>query len=177
MFTLEPDEKIIVKVRKHWWRLFTWGFRLFLLAGAPLIVFGALLAFSRGSIEVGTINLFGFFFTMWLGVLWILFFIEWTDYRFDVWVVTSNRIIDIDQAGLFSRDIATVRLEDIEDITIEMYGVFSTMFKFGTLMVQTAGSKNEFYIKNARNPEEAKQEIYKLIHELKDQLRNGSDQD
>ena len=174
MFTLEENEQIILKVRKHWWRLFTWGFRLFLLAGIPLIVFGVLLAFSGGA-EVKTINLFGFFYSMWLGVLWILFFIEWTDYRFDVWIVTSNRIIDIDQAGLFSRDIATVRLEDIEDITVEMYGVFSTMFKFGTLMVQTAGSKNEFYIKNARNPEESKEKIYRLIHELKQENINDND--
>jgi hypothetical protein len=33
-------------------------------------------------------------------------------------------------------------------------------------MVQTAGSKNEFFLKNARNPEEAKKEIYSLIHAL-----------
>lgn len=173
MLSLEPDEQIILKVRKHWWRLFTWATRLFVLAGTPLLVFGALLAFS-GKVDVKTINLFGFFYSMWLGVLWILFFIEWTDYRFDVWIVTNNRIIDIDQAGLFSRDIATVRLEDIEDITVEMYGVFSTMFKFGTLMVQTAGSKNEFFIKNARNPEESKRDIYRLIHELKDKLNNSN---
>jgi len=174
MLTFESDEKIILKVRKHWWRLFTWGFRLAVLAVIPLIVLGVIFALKGNILDNRAINIFGFFFSMWIAVLWILFFIEWTDYRFDMWVVTNQRIVDIDQAGLFARDIATVRLEDIEDITVEMYGVFSTMLKFGTLMVQTAGSKNEFYIKNAQNPEEAKKEIYSLIHKMKD-LDNSQD--
>ncbi len=169
MFALQQDEKIILKVRKHWWRLFTWGFRMAMLALIPLIVFALLAVFSVEKIDTHTINLFGFFYSMWIAILWILFFIEWTDYRFDMWVVTNQRIVDIDQAGLFARDIATVRLSDIEDITIEMYGVFSTMLKFGTLMVQTAGSKNEFFIKNARNPEEVKEKIYSLIHSHKEE--------
>lgn len=167
MLSFEQDEKITLKVRKHWWRLFTWGFRMAVLAIIPLIVFSGLFAFSSEGIDNRSINLFGFFYSMWVAVLWTLFFIEWTDYRFDMWIVTNQRIVDIDQAGLFARDIATVRLSDIEDITIEMYGIFSTVFKFGTLMVQTAGSKNEFYIKNARNPEEVKAQIYSLIHNLK----------
>ncbi len=169
MITLENDEKIILKVRKHWWRLFSWGFYMFCLAIGPALVGVVILFFAKSGIEPRLINMFGFFYAMWLAMLWILFFIEWTDYRFDVWIVTNQRIIDIDQAGLFSRDIATVRMDDIEDITVEMYGVFSTMFKFGTLMVQTAGSKNEFFIKNAQNPEQAKADIYSLIHKTKAQ--------
>lgn len=166
MLILEKDEIMIAKVRKHWWLLFTWGLRLSLLAILPLIVFGVISAMKEGGIETRIIYIFGFFYSMWVVVLWVLFFVEWTDYRFDMWVITNQRIVDIDQAGLFARDIATVRLKDIEDITVEMYGIFSTMLKFGTLMIQTAGSKNEFYLKNARNPEEAKRQIYSLIHAL-----------
>jgi len=166
MLAFEDDEILVAKVRKHWWPLFIWGVRMVFLAILPLIVFGVLLAFSSENITERITYIFGFFYTMWIAVLWALFFIEWTDYRFDMWVITNQRVVDIDQAGLFARNIATVRLEDIEDITVETYGFIKTIFKFGTLMVQTAGSKNEFFLKNARNPEEAKRQIYSLIHKL-----------
>jgi uncharacterized membrane protein YdbT with pleckstrin-like domain len=173
MITLEDNEKIVLTIRKHWWRLFTWGWSMAGLALGPVIVFVVFFFFTRAVLTPEIINLFGFFYTMWIGMLWALFFVEWTDYRFDIWIVTNQRIIDIDQVGLFSRDIATVRLSDVEDITVEMYGFVSTIFKFGTLMVQTAGSKNEFFIKNAKSPEQAKAMIYTLIHNL--QKPNNND--
>lgn len=166
MLAFEDDEILVAKVRKHWWPLFMWGVRMVSLALLPLIVFGVFMAFGKEQITERITYIFGLFYSMWVAVLWVLFFIEWTDYRFDMWVITNQRVVDIDQAGLFARDIATVRLDDIEDITVEMYGFFNTIFKFGTIMVQTAGSKNEFFLKKARNPEEAKRQIYSLIHNL-----------
>lgn len=167
MINLEPGEVIQFKVKKHWWKMFVWGFYLFVLSLIPIIIAGALLFFRKEVSDLKFINIFGFFYSMWLAILWVLFFIEWTDYRLDMWIVTNHRIVDVDQAGFFARDIATVELADIEDITIEMYGLLSTFFKFGTMTLQTAGSTNEFYIKYASNPEEVKGLIYSLVHNIK----------
>lgn len=167
MINLEPGEEIKFKIKKHWWKIFTWAFYLVGLAIIPLFIAGILIAISNKIIDEKTISIFGFFYCMWLGILWILFFVEWTDFRLDMWIVTNHRIVDVDQAGLFARDIAMVELQDVEDITIEMHGPIRTFLKFGTIMIQTAGSTNEFYINDIANPEEYREAIYSLVHRIK----------
>ena len=167
MITLEEGEKIITEIRKHWWRLFTWGFGLLVLSILPILVGIVILVFTGVEFTDSQIYTAGLFYTMWITVLWILFFIEWTDYYLDVWIVTNHRIIDIEQKGLFSRDIATVRLEDIHDIKVEFSGVIPTLFKFGSISVQSSGAHTEFLLRNANNPERAKEMIYDFIDRAK----------
>ncbi len=175
MIELEDGEYIVTKVRKHWWRIFTWGAGMVSLAIFPillLLVFSALIS-SEG--VTGYLSGVGFLYTAWLAVLWILFFVEWTDYYLDVWVITNRRVIDIDHIGLFSRDVSTVRLEDIEDITTEIHGILSITLKFGTITLQTAGSKNEFYLVNATDPEMVRKVIHELVTDAKKTFAHPND--
>jgi membrane protein YdbS with pleckstrin-like domain len=175
MIELEDGEYIVTKVRKHWWRIFCWGFGMGTLAIFPLILlvlFGALISSESSS---GYIYIVGFLYTVWLTILWVLFFVEWTDYYLDVWVITNRRVIDIDHIGLFSRDVSTVRLEDIEDITTELHGVLAITLKFGTITLQTAGSKNEFYLLNATDPEMARKVIHELVTDAKKVFAHPND--
>ncbi len=162
---LESGEYVVGLTRKHWWRLFTWGVGLGFLALLPVVALGVFVSFGDKEVSDKILYTGGFFYSLWLLALWVMYFVEWTDYYLDVWVVTNHRVVDIDQAGLFSRDVATVRLEDIEDITVEVHGMLETFLKIGMITIQTAGSRNEFYLKNANNPEEAKQMIYSLVTE------------
>ena len=70
----------------------------------------------------------------------------------DVWILTDRKIIDIEQLSLFSREVSEFRLDRVQDITVEVRGIISTMLKFGTLHVQTAGATREFVIKNIPDP-------------------------
>lgn len=164
MITLEEGEKIMGIVRKHWWILFTWGFGLFVMAVLPIIVGITMLVFAPDGAGEKYFYIGGFLYSIWLSALWVIFFIEWTDYYLDVWVITDKRVVDIEHMGLFNRETSTVRFEDIEDITIEVHGIIPTLLRYGTITIQTAGSQNEFYIRNATNPEKAKEEIYTLIN-------------
>lgn len=167
MINLEEGEYIVAKFRKHWWKITTWGVSIGILAVVPfffLIAFVYLLP----SVDLQRwINLLGLAYSLWLTVLWILFYIEWTDYYLDVWLVTNARVIDIDHEGLFARTVSTVRLEDIEDITTEAIGILATVFKFGVITLQTAGSQNEFFLRDAANPEYARKVIYDLVNDVK----------
>jgi hypothetical protein len=167
MIDLEAGEYIVAIFRKHWWRIFGWGTGLAVTAILPLFALILFLVLVPAGLSPQFSNIFSFFYTIWLTILWIVFFIEWTDYYLDAWVVTNHRVVDIDHQGLFSRDVSTVRLADIEDIKTEVHGLLATTLKFGTITVQTAGSRDEFYLHNAYDPEAAKQVIYNLIHDAK----------
>lgn len=173
MMPLEEGEYIVTKVRKHWWRIFTWSLGLVLLGILPAFISVVFIGVTSLVPDEQMLNLVGLGYTVWITILWVLFFVEWTDYYLDVWVVTNMRVVDIDHIGLFSRDVSTVRLDDIEDITTELHGVISTMLKFGTITLQTAGSRNEFYLRNADNPEAAKSVIYGLISDAKREASNN----
>lgn len=103
-----------------------------------------------------------FGYSLWLLILWIMFFMEWTDYYLDLWVITNKRIIDAEQKGFFHREVTSFLYGQIQDITVETRGLIETFFKFGTLHIQTAGHNREIVIRDAHHPEEARSLILGL---------------
>lgn len=167
MINLEEGEYIIATFRKHWWKIFTWGISMVVLAFIPVVfLFVFLYLIPQADLEHWT-YIIGFAYSVWLTVLWILFFVEWTDFYLDVWIVTNKKVVDIDHEGLFAREVSAVRLEDVEDITTESYGILATFLKFGSVNIQTAGSQNEFYLKDAGSPDHIRKVISDLIADAK----------
>lgn len=147
---------------------------LILAALAPmilhLILVSGIVPFDQNLITAVT-NLVAerkvFGYSLWLLVLWIVFFIEWTDYYLDIWVLTDRRIIDIEQKGFFHREVTSFRYEQIQDITVETRGLIETFFKFATLHIQTAGHQRDIIIKDAHYPEEARTLILRMQQKAK----------
>ena len=151
MIELSKDEHVVCEIRRHWYVLLVESFFLALLFLVPWVVFFGLdtsgLSFSGGEGP-----LFFFVSAAWLFFIWIAFMIIWTNYYLDVWIVTSKRILDIEQHGLFSRDMSEFRLDRIQDVTIEVKGILPTLLRFGDIHVQTAGEAREFIIKSIPRP-------------------------
>ncbi len=163
MIKLEEGEQIVAEFKKHWWEIFVWGFCLFILALVPGIFLVAIKLLSSFVFSAQVIYIICFFYAIWLSFLWILFFVEWSDYYLDVWILTNFRLIDIDQKGLFFKDEATIRLEDVRDMKIEYSGVIQSFLKFGTIGVQSSGARTEFEIINVKDPEKIQEMIYNYI--------------
>ena len=105
---------------------------------------------------------------LWLLFMWISFFITWTNYTLDIWVLTNERLIDVEQLGLFSRRESALDLEKVQDITIETDGLLNTIIKSGSIIVQTAGTERDFVIKNMMHPEHVKDLITKAYQAKQD---------
>lgn len=67
-------------------------------------------------------------------------------------VITNRHIVDVDQIGLFNRDVSTLRLEEIQDVSAKLNGVLQTTFKYGTLIIQTAGERENFVFDYVPDP-------------------------
>lgn len=164
MITLEENEHIVYEIRKH---LFYFYAKMGMIASIVVLIplFYYIFIASVGLQVSGNfwkISVLGYL--LFILLVWIYAFIAWTDYFLDTWIVTEKRIIDFELKGLFSRDIATVRIEDVQDLKITVVGFLNTFLKIGNISIQTAGSDKEFMIKNARDPEEAKKAIAKVMH-------------
>lgn len=144
MIKIDENEKIILERRKHWFVLFTEILFLLILAVAP--PFFLLL---NKFIHIYIIFILA---ALWYLVLWVLFFIIWTDYYLDILILTDKRLIDIEQKGLFSREVSTLGLENIQDIKTEINGMIHTFLDIGDIYVQTAGEQREFIVRGIHNP-------------------------
>lgn len=184
MLHLQEGEHIDLKARKHWFILagdslgvviiyllpfLAWEF----LFGGGLSFFSSFSAESFGTIAPETFRgaatlsidpaLLLFLASAWTLFAWAWFFSIWTDYYLDIWIVTEHRIINIDQKGLFHREVSTLRTERIQDVTVEIAGIVATVLGFGNVHVQTAGEHAEFVIRGVSRPEHVKRRILSHI--------------
>jgi len=167
----EKDEKVVYELRKHWFDIVSVALFFIVFALIPVILVVALINNGHITIPPGADILLFFLLTLWVLFLWITFAIKWTDYYLDTWIITNKRIIDIDQQGLFKRDIATVRIENIQDVKVKVFGIIPTLLRFGDIHLQTSGESREFELSRAMNPEEAKHEIQKLMDEKANEIK------
>lgn len=164
MIKLEEGENLVLEGRKHWFVAFIHIFGFFVSAAIPaVIIFMA----EKWNFTAEIINAAGielayvayFFYFIWVLFMWTLLFVNLTNYYLDVWYVTSNKLVDIEQKGLFHRDEAVLRLENIQDVAIVSRGIIQTLLGFGSIRAQTSGERREFIMRNIANPERVKEAI------------------
>jgi len=90
-------------------------------------------------------------------ISWYLLLIGFTLETFLVWffnvyIVTDERIIDVDFLSLIFKNISSAKIENIEDITIVSGGFMASMVNYGTILIQTAGEKREFDFSDVPKP-------------------------
>jgi len=161
---LDENEKVLLVVKKHWF--------VVLIESLPLVVFLIVpILFYTFTNRINPEWISGNIFFLNLGVAaasvlaaWIIFFIIWTDYYLDSWLITNRRIIDIEQKGLFNRDIATLRLDKIQDATFSLEGIIATLMGFGEIRIQTAGTQTEFKMAHVRDPRKVTEAILQVQH-------------
>ncbi len=134
---LQTNEVVISVMRKHWFILFLSVMPFFILFILPFIVMAFIPSAGISSVAIATIV---FFIAGWMLVMLMIIFTIWTVYYLDIWVVTNQRIMDIEQKSLFNREIKTLRMDTVQDVQVDVVGIFETFLKYGTLRVQTAGT-------------------------------------
>ncbi len=86
--------------------------------------------------------------------------IKWINEEFDIFVLTTDRLIDITQITFLKRSVTSTPLEQIQDTTGIISGTIPTLFNYGDLTVQTAaGNASEFFIDRISDPEDVARKI------------------
>ena len=156
------DEDVIAIVHRHWFNILQNFFLVFFMV---LFLFGSYVAlpalfpiFSDGDYQ----QLLVFAETLFAMLIWNLFFLIWIDYYFDVWIITTKRIVNIEQKGLFSRQISEVELDKIQDVSAVILGIIPTFLNYGDVQIQTAAEKEKFLFKKVPDPNNLKDVIMQL---------------
>lgn len=165
-------EEVKFILRRHKITLLTALLYFCLLALLPLI-FYTLLAPYAFPILINSPykDIYFMIATIYYGFLWIVAFMEWVDYYLDIWIVTNERILDIEQRGLFHRIVSEVDLKRVQDITSTVDGPIQTFFKFGNIQIQTASEENIVRPKLIPHPVTVRREIMDLCKQAQEKNR------
>ncbi|MDP3971157.1 MAG: PH domain-containing protein [bacterium] len=161
--TQRVDEHIVVMLRRHWiiWSKYVMQLILFNIIPAGIFAFLYYLLDwtipNEGPIFVGLVLLLSFYYLS----IWLVYFHQFVDYRLDVWILTDQRIINIEQQGLFDRVISELNIQKVQDVTSEIRGQAQTFLDYGDVFVQTAGEQQRFVFQNVPHPEEVARLVIK----------------
>ncbi|MEK7647345.1 MAG: PH domain-containing protein [Patescibacteria group bacterium] len=162
MFKTRPGEQIILAVHRHW---FVIGSKMTVII-IMLLTAVILTQISLAYVPENYIILADFLLSLYILIILLVSFVLWVDYYLDMWIVTNERVISMEQHGLFNREISEFMLSRVQDVTVEIPNFFATILKFGNIIVQTAGEK-QFIAKNIPNVNRAKDAILEYARKNK----------
>lgn len=156
--TQQDDETVILFLRQHLIVNVPWILLTLLLLLAPIVLFPLLLQAIAPFILLSG----GYAVVMLLGWYLVTFgfaFASFLRWFFNIYIVTNERVVDIDFIHLLYKQFSEAQLLNIQDITFKTGGVVETMFNFGSVYIQTASEVPNFEFISVPNPEQ----IVKII--------------
>ena len=84
---------------------------------------------------------------------------------FNVYIVTTERIVDIDFFNLIYKRVSDADLTKIQDVTYSMGGVIRTLLNYGDLNIQTAGEMPNFDFLAVPQPDR----VAKILQDLREE--------
>ncbi len=160
LIQLKPDEQVLALIHEDAIPYIPWMTLLFAWIVAPFFLLFPL--FQQGMIGVvifiallGSGLLFG----------WRRYFV----WQHTVFVITDQRVVDVEQRGFFDRTYSEIGHNDIQDVTFRVKGILPTIFRYGTLSVKTAGTAADLEMRRVRYPAK----FHDLINDLREEAKTA----
>ncbi len=146
------DEKIISIIHRHWFDITVHYIFIAIIAIAALSSLFFVDLIERALNLSHTMLFMLLANSIIITILWLYGFLLWIDYWLDVWIVTDQRVVNIEQKGLFSRYVSELHFHTVQDITSKVQGIIPTILNYGDVEVQTAAENERFLFRRVPNP-------------------------
>jgi membrane protein YdbS with pleckstrin-like domain len=153
----ESGEEVVLFLRQHPVTMIPWiALVLFALTLPSVFVFFPPFATLPG----------GYQFVVTL--MWYLFVFgfalaKFMGWFFNIYILTDERIVDIDFVNILYRKVSTAKIEDIQDVNVATSGAFQTFFNYGNISIQTAAEVPEFEFVSIPRPDKVGAIINQMI--------------
>jgi len=128
-------ELILIMARKHVATNIGWILAVLVLSFIPLFWSEfPLIALVDSGVRFGILSLW------YLGIL-LFAFQKMLLWFYNIYIVTDERIIDVDFFGLLYKNINVTQIKNVEDVNYSQVGLMSSIFNFGDMVIQTASEQ------------------------------------
>ena len=165
----DSDENIVFLIRQSSWATAGWVLSTIFLAVIILFIFPHLSKINYNGEKIfndGFILLLAVFSYI---VLFGHVFPKFLDWYFEVFLVTTKKIIDIDRGAT---NISETLLTNVQDVTSETPSIFMQLFNIGNIKIQTAAETKEFEFGMVDDPSKVRDFISDTVAR-KDQTSHG----
>lgn len=146
---MKEGESILLVVRQYGLTYLPQGLLAFVLIAAPFFFLIPLLSLRTWGLLAFAVSVsVGLLFSARLAYEWY----------WNAFVITTRRVIDIDQKGFFHRGVSEAPYEKVQDVSFSVSGIYGTLLRYGTIVIQTAGAQINLELPRVRNP--------KVVHHL-----------
>jgi len=152
----DNEEKIILLLRRHPITNLGWIVTSMLLITTPivLLLFGFLSGIPQDFLLVGLL--------FWYLITFAFTLEQFLSWFFNVYIITDERIFDVDFVNLVYREITDANLDQIQDVTVRVGSVIRTLFDFGDVNIQTAAAVAEIDFEAVPSPDRVAQVLREL---------------
>jgi len=165
---LEADEEIIYSLRRKWFALIPVYLGCFFIVAIPIgAYFYLTIAVPAFLQNQASAAMFYMGASMFFLFAWLFLFQNFLDWFLDIWVVTTKRIINIEQHGLFGRTMSELLLYNVQDVTSDVRGFLRSMLDYGDVKIQTAGEQEHFVFDDVEHPNEVAKRILELANDAR----------
>jgi len=148
-------EEEIITLRRHSIFIiipFLWALLGLVIVGFVFFKFGASMVFSV-------------MFFVWLIIGGGYIVINWYKWYMTRYVFTNKRVMVRDQAGIFKKVSAEIRLDEIADITYAVEGIWATLFNYGAVYVE-AENREPLILADIYRPGQIQEELFDIRDEV-----------
>lgn len=85
---------------------------------------------------------------------------------FNVYIVTTKNIIDVDFHSVLFKNIDVAPLRNIEDVSSSMGGILQAVFHYGNVFIQTAGTSRNIDFISVPKPHQVADFILDEVHKI-----------
>lgn len=158
---LRQDEKIILIIHRHW---------IYLVSAftTPVVIF-LILIITKVYFKF---NFLGYTWQVFVGFL--LFALIYIIYKIYIWrhnqlIITSQRLVNNQQRGIFDRTVTELLYQDLVDTSYVQTGVASSIYNYGDLILRIL-SENQIKIEQIPEPEN----VIELINRIRVSFKSST---
>jgi len=165
--TQEKKEKIVLLLRRHPITNVPWILLTILLVIAPLFIKPFIsLDFLPGNYQL-------ILFLCWYLFTLAFVFERFLNWFFNVNILTDERVIDINFPTLLYREITEAKIDKVQDVNVKTGGYIRSLFNFGDVLIQTAGTIPEICFEAVPDPERVLRVVNQLLYEEEQEKLEG----
>jgi len=143
----DDKEEIILVMRPHWFTNVSW-----VISAIGMLMVPMLAQFLPVWGEVPLkYQAWGILF--WYMITLAFCLEQFLSWYFDVYIITDERVIDIEFNNLLDKKFAETKISMIQDVSSRVAGISQTMFNYGDVRIQTAAEIPELCFEKVPNPD------------------------
>ncbi len=105
-------------------------------------------------------------------VFWLFFsiflYIQWLNHELDLYIITNNRIVSVEQISFLNRAVSECNLGQVQEVNSQTKWLFANILHYGTLSIQTAWATATMVMDFAPESMEAARKVLNIVDTYRD---------